>query len=178
MKTRAKNHSAIDNSRAINYAMNTRSSQRKCYHDSSKQIKDKTPRPKKLPRPLFHEGIFWEIRKSLCTLPSRKSEQTLFHSMLLLLILLIFCKKNQNLLIQNFAVFIMQRRPRESLAKMTGGNNIQLSPEGEVNSGGYIPRREASRYIYLPLFTDPEGDSCFSIYQIRWIKNCCFNFFF
>ena len=26
-------------------------------------------------------------------------------------------------------------------------NNIQLSPEGEVNSGGYIPRREASRYI-------------------------------
>ena len=26
-------------------------------------------------------------------------------------------------------------------------NNIQLFPEGEVNSGGYIPRREASRYI-------------------------------
>ena len=25
--------------------------------------------------------------------------------------------------------------------------SIQLSPEGEVNSGGYIPRREASRYI-------------------------------
>ena len=50
--------------------------------------------------------------------------------------------------------------------------SIQLSPEGEVNSGGYIPRREASRYsIYPPLFTDPEGDSCFSIYQIRWIKN-------
>ena len=24
---------------------------------------------------------------------------------------------------------------------------IQLSPEGEVNSGGYIPRGEASRYI-------------------------------
>ena len=44
------------------------------------------------------------------------------------------------------------------------GNTMQLSPEGEVNSGAYIPRREA-------LFTDPEGDSCFSIYQIRWIKN-------
>ena len=29
----------------------------------------------------------------------------------------------------------------------------QLSPEGEVNSGGYIPRR----CIYPPLFTDPEG---------------------
>ena len=29
-----------------------------------------------------------------------------------------------------------------------------------------IPRREASRYI-----SSPEGDSCFSIYQIRWIKN-------
>ena len=24
---------------------------------------------------------------------------------------------------------------------------IILSPEGEVNSGGYIPRREASKYI-------------------------------
>ena len=57
-------------------------------------------------------------------------------------------------------------------------NNIQLSPEGEGNSGGYIPRRKASRYIYPSLFTDPEGDSCFSIYQIRWIKKCCFNFFF
>ena len=28
---------------------------------------------------------------------------------------------------------------------------IQLSPEGEVNSGGYIPRREASRYISIAL---------------------------
>ena len=26
------------------------------------------------------------------------------------------------------------------------------------------------RVIYLALFTDPEGDSCFSIYQISWIK--------
>ena len=34
------------------------------------------------------------------------------------------------------------------------------------------------RGIYPPLFTDPEGDSCFSIYQIRWIKKCFFNFFF
>ena len=56
--------------------------------------------------------------------------------------------------------------------------SIQLSPEGEVNSGGYIPRREASRYVYPPLFTDPEGDSCFSIYQIRWIKKRFLNFFF
>ena len=34
------------------------------------------------------------------------------------------------------------------------------------------------RGIYPPLFTDPEGNSCFSIYLIRWIKKCCFNFFF
>ena len=32
--------------------------------------------------------------------------------------------------------------------------------------------------IYPPLFTDPEGDSCFSIYQIRWITKRFFNFFF
>ena len=47
-----------------------------------------------------------------------------------------------------------------------------------MNIGGYTPRREASRYIYPPLFTDPEGDSCFSIYQIRWIKKALLQFFF
>ena len=31
--------------------------------------------------------------------------------------------------------------------------------------------RDAKRRgIYPPLFTDPEGYSCFSIYQIKWIK--------
>ena len=59
------------------------------------------------------------------------------------------------------------------------GNNgaddsIQLFPEGEVN----IYRDAKRRGIYPPLFTDPEGDSCFSIYQIRWIKKRFFNFFF
>ena len=39
--------------------------------------------------------------------------------------------------------------------------------------------RDAKRWgIYPPLFTDPEGDSCFSIYQIRWIKKRFFNIFF
>ena len=39
--------------------------------------------------------------------------------------------------------------------------------------------RDAKRWgIYPPLFTTPEGDSCFSIYQIRWIKKRFFNFFF
>ena len=32
-----------------------------------------------------------------------------------------------------------------------------------------IPRRKTSG-IYLALWTDPEGVSCFSIYQISWIK--------
>ena len=41
---------------------------------------------------------------------------------------------------------------------------LQLSPEGEV------------RWIVVDiyrdvLFTDPEGNSCFSIYQISWINN-------
>ena len=34
-----------------------------------------------------------------------------------------------------------------------------------------IYRDAKRRGIYPPLFTDPEGDSCFSIYQIRWTKN-------
>ena len=33
-------------------------------------------------------------------------------------------------------------------------------------------------YRDAKLFTDPKGDSCFSIYQIRWIKKCFFDFFF
>ena len=34
----------------------------------------------------------------------------------------------------------------------------------------YIQRRKASWYINLALWTDIEGDSWFSIYQISWIK--------
>ena len=34
-----------------------------------------------------------------------------------------------------------------------------------------IYRDAKRRGIYPLLFTDPEGDSCFSIYQIRWVKN-------
>ena len=37
-----------------------------------------------------------------------------------------------------------------------------------------IYRDAKRRGIYPPLFTDPEGDSCFSIYQIRWIKKMLF----
>ena len=47
---------------------------------------------------------------------------------------------------------------------------LQLSPDGKVNSGG-IYRDAKCRGIYLALFTDPDRDSCFSNYQIGWIKN-------
>ena len=39
-----------------------------------------------------------------------------------------------------------------------------------------IYRDAKRRGIYPPLFTDPEGDSCFSIYQIRWIKKTLLQF--
>ena len=42
----------------------------------------------------------------------------------------------------------------------------------------YIYQDVKHQGIYPLLFTDPEGDSCFSIYQIIWIKKRCFNFFF
>ena len=48
-------------------------------------------------------------------------------------------------------------------------NCIQVPLKREVNSGRYIPKRKHWG-IYLVLFTYPEGDSCFSIYQISWIK--------
>ena len=54
---------------------------------------------------------------------------------------------------------------------------MQLSPEGEVNSGVVIYRDSKHRGIYPALSTDPEGDSCFSIYQISWIKMKKSNFF-
>ena len=41
-----------------------------------------------------------------------------------------------------------------------------------------IYRDVKRRGMYQPLFTDPKGDSCFSIYQIRRIKKRFFNFFF
>ena len=47
-------------------------------------------------------------------------------------------------------------------------DSIQLSPEGRWIVGIY--RDAKRRGIYLALFTDPEGDSYFSIYQISWIK--------
>ena len=39
-----------------------------------------------------------------------------------------------------------------------------------------IYRDAKRRGVYPPLLADPEGDSCFSIYQIRWIKKRFFNF--
>ena len=39
-----------------------------------------------------------------------------------------------------------------------------------------IYRDAKRRGISPPLFTDPERDSCFSIYQIRGIKKCVLNF--
>ena len=48
-------------------------------------------------------------------------------------------------------------------------SSIQLSQEGEVNSGA-IYQGAKPQGIYLALLTDPEGDSCFSVYQISWIK--------
>ena len=41
-----------------------------------------------------------------------------------------------------------------------------------------IYRDAKRRGVYPPLFTVAEGASCFSIYQIRWIKKRFFNFFF
>ena len=48
-------------------------------------------------------------------------------------------------------------------------NSIQLSLQGEVNSGGTTGRRGSSRDISIVVH-QPWGDSCFSIYQISWIK--------
>ena len=43
--------------------------------------------------------------------------------------------------------FMVQARAELCIVKILDSIQLSLSPEGEVNSGGYIPRREASRYI-------------------------------
>ena len=47
----------------------------------------------------------------------------------------------------------------------------------EVNSGVVIYRDVKRRGITLVLCTDSKGDSCFSIYQISWIKMTKITFF-
>ena len=42
----------------------------------------------------------------------------------------------------------------------------------------YTETRSFEVYIHCSSPIDPEGDSCFSIYHIRWIKKRFFNFFF
>ena len=58
-----------------------------------------------------------------------------------------------------------------------GTFNIQLSTEGEVNSGGDRYRDAKRRGMYLALFTDSEGGSFFSFYQTSEIKMRKSNFF-
>ena len=58
---------------------------------------------------------------------------------------------------------------------------IERTTQNSANGWGI--RNLSLVYNYPPElregeFTDPEGDSCFSIYQIRWIKKRLFNFFF
>ena len=55
------------------------------------------------------------------------------------------------------------------------GNSTQLSPEGQVNSVDIY--RDAKRGgIHPPLFTDPKGDSCVSIYQNQMDKKTLLQF--
>jgi len=69
----------------------------------------------------------------------------------------------------NRFIYPTKKQDQRILFKLTSSCNIQLSPEGEVNSAALY--RDAKRQgIYLALWTDPKGDSCFCIYQISWIK--------
>ena len=43
-------------------------------------------------------------------------------------------------------------------------------PKGRWIVGAYTDTRSVEVHIYIALWTDREGDSCFSIYQISWIK--------
>ena len=55
-----------------------------------------------------------------------------------------------------------QRLQRWLLTLTTQPSTLKLSGNPDLDA--------KCQGIYLALFTDPEGDSCFSIYQISWIK--------
>ena len=51
---------------------------------------------------------------------------------------------------------------------LKGARNIQLSPEGEVKSGAYIPRREGGdRGIVVLVFTQSVGWKKYNFLQIK-----------
>ena len=47
---------------------------------------------------------------------------------------------------------------------------VQIHHHLSCDLAWWLYRDTKRRGIYLALFTNPEGDSCFSIYQISWIK--------
>ena len=61
-----------------------------------------------------------------------------------------------------FALGTQQRLQRWLLTLTTQPSTSKLSDNPDLDA-----KRQG---IYIALFTDPEGDSCFSIYQISWIK--------
>ena len=68
-----------------------------------------------------------------------------------LLPLLLFKRQNNGTPCLRFLTLSVQNTGENFVPYLKVTNNIQLSPEKEVNSGGYIPRREASRYISTAL---------------------------
>ena len=50
-----------------------------------------------------------------------------------------------------------------SIVQLYSSNSMHLSPDVEVNSGDLCLDAKR-RGIYLALFTDPEGDSCFIVF--------------
>ena len=63
---------------------------------------------------------------------------------------------------------------RQNHPQYLSGLSRALFPTTFLETAVY--RDAKRRGIYLALFTDPEGDSCFSIHQISWIKNEKSNF--
>ena len=55
-------------------------------------------------------------------------------------------------------------------------NDIQLSLEGEVNSGGYIPRRDSVK-VYIHRSSPTFWGIVVLVFTESWIKKCFFNFF-
>ena len=55
---------------------------------------------------------------------------------------------------QHLQRWLLTLTTQPSTSKLSDNPDLDAKPQG----------------IYLALFTDPEGDSCFSIYQISWIK--------
>ena len=120
---------------------------------------------------LFRE----RLSENMCTRQSRKVIWDMFNTLFLTmfqsnLTLLLSFSTGRHMSVTSPAVLqnFFEKQCTQNHPQYLSGLSRALYPTSFLEIAVYTDAKR--RGIYLALFTDPEGDSCFSIYQISWIK--------